>query len=262
MIRVAEGAGLVFDTASAYGVAEELLGSCLSPRVAVTTKLLPLLSSHPDHLTRLVAGQILASRTRLGRNNESPVGVMFHSPQQGAEAPVVAALLAARDAGLCQHAGTSVYFPSEFDALVHGQDIVQFPYSVFDRRFAEQGVFQRARERGITVYARAPFCQGLVVMEPERVPERLAHARPHVRTFQGICAEHGVRPAEAALRFALESPADYVVFGVDTMAQLEADLAVAKDDPSPTWLALKDALTDALRDLPEAVVVPSLWAKA
>jgi len=262
MVRKAERAGLTFDTAAAYGVAEELLGSCLSPGVALTTKLLPFLSSHPDHLTRLVASQVLASRTRLRRNDDSAVGVMFHSAQQGADPGIVAALLATRDAGLSQHVGTSMYYPNEFDALVPGQDIVQFPYSVFDRRFEEQGVFQRARDRGITVYARAPFCQGLVVMEPERVPERLAHARPYVRMFQGICAEHGVAPAEAALRFALESPADYVVFGVDTMAQLEEDLAIAASESSPAWLALRDALVQALRQLPEAVVVPSLWAKA
>jgi hypothetical protein len=189
------------------------------------------------------------------------MGVLFHAPKQGADPPIVAALLAARDGGLCQHVGTSIYFPAEFDALVPGLNSVQLPYSVFDRRFAEQGVFQRAHDRGMTVYARAPFCQGLVVMEPERVPERLAHARPYVRTFQCICAEYGIGPAEAALRFALESPADYIVFGVDTMAQLEQDLAIATSEPSPAWLALRHVLGQALRGLPDAVVVPSLWAK-
>lgn len=175
---------------------------------------------------------------------------------------MAAALFAARDAGLCQYAGSSIYFPREFDALVPGQNIVQFPHSIFDRRFEEAGVFQRAHDLGMTVYARAPFCQGLVVMEPERVPERLAHARPYVQAYRAICTKFGVSPVEAALRFALGSAADYVVFGVDDMAQLEEDLALASSAPSKGWLALKESLATALNDLPEAVVVPSLWAKA
>ena len=262
MLRAAQLRGLALDTAAAYGRAEELTGSCLSTGISVTTKLLPLLSSHPSHLTRLVTGEIIASRSRLRMNEHSLLGVLFHSPQQGAQPDMVAALRAARDAGLCQHFGTSVYFPHEFDALVEGQDIVQLPYSIVDRRFAEAGVFQRAHDMGMTVYARAPFCQGLVIMEPENVPERLAHARSYVATLHGICREHGVSPVEAALRFALEAPVDYVVFGVDEMAQLDEDLAIAASAPTSGWLALREALVSALRDLPDSVVVPSLWAQA
>lgn len=262
MLRAAERAGLGLDTAAAYGVAEELIGSAVSPGVPLTTKLLPLLSAHPDHLPRLVASEVLASRTRLARSAESPLGILFHTPQYGADPAMVAALLAARDGGLCQHVGASIYFPSEFDALLPGQDIVQLPYSVFDRRFAASGVFDRARERGTRVYARSPFCQGLVVMEPASVPDRLAHARPFVKAFQRVCVRFGISPAEAAFRFALDGPADHIVFGVDTMAHLEEDLSFASSPPPPGWPDIKTALIAALRDLPEAVVVPSLWAKA
>jgi len=260
ILRAAQLRGLALDTAAAYGRAEELTGRCLSAGVSVTTKLLPLLSSHSGHLTRLVESEIIASRSRLRMNDQSILGVLFHSPEQGAQREMVAALRAARDAGLCQYIGTSIYFPHEFDVLVEGQDIVQLPYSIIDRRFAEARVFQRAHDMGMTVYARAPFCQGLVIMDPASVPERLAHARSYVGTFRGICREHGISPVEAALRFALEAPVDYVVFGVDDMAQLDEDLAIAASAPSSGWLALKESLVSALRDLPDSVVVPSLWA--
>jgi aryl-alcohol dehydrogenase-like predicted oxidoreductase len=98
-------------------------------------------------------------------------------------------------------------------------------------------------------------------MAPERVPKRLEQARPYVEAFRAICVEHRLRPVEAALRFALESSADYVVFGVENMTQLGEDLAIAAAPPSPGWLSLKDSLDTVLHDLPEAVVVPSLWAK-
>jgi aryl-alcohol dehydrogenase-like predicted oxidoreductase len=262
MLRAGVQAGLAFDTAAAYGTAEELIGGLSAPDVPLTTKLLPLLSAHPDHLRRVVASEVLASRTRLGRGADASLGVLFHTPQYGAHQGMVDALLAARDSGLCDHVGTSIYFPGEFDALLPGQDIVQLPYSVFDRRFATSGVFERARERGIRVYARSPFCQGLVVMEPERVPDWLAHARPFVRAFRDVCARFAMSPAEAAFRFALDGPADHVVFGVDSMEQLSQDLSFAASAPSPGWAELKEALGAALRELPEAVVVPSLWAKA
>ncbi len=262
MLRTAERAGLALDTAAAYGGAEELVGSTVSPQVPLTTKLLPFLSAHPDHLRRLIASEILASRTRLARNAQSPVGVLFHTPQYGAEPRMVAALLAARDSGLCQHVGASIYFPSEFDALLPGLDIVQVPYSVFDRRFASSGVFERARERGILVYARSPFCQGLVVMEPAAVPDRLAHARPFVTVFRAVCDRYGIVPAEAAFRFALDGPADHIVFGVDDMGQLEEDLRFAASPPPQQWADVARALAAELSELPEAVVVPSLWAGA
>jgi aryl-alcohol dehydrogenase-like predicted oxidoreductase len=261
MLEAGVRAGLGVDTAAAYGTAEELVGSSVSPDVPLTTKLLPMLSAHSDHLTRLVASEIMASRVRLGRVGRGRLGVLFHTPQYGAHRGMVAALLAAREAALCDYVGTSIYFPSEFDALLPGQDIVQLPYSVFDRRFETTGAFDRARERGLTVYARSPFCQGLVVMEPEKVPDRLAHARPFVRAFQRICARFDVPPAEAALRFALEGPADHIVFGVDTLVHLEEDLSFAASTPPAIWPELKDALVATLSELPEAVIVPSLWAK-
>lgn len=262
MLEFAERHGLTFDTAAAYGVAEELVGSCVSPMVPVTTKLLPLLSAHPAHLPRLMAGEVMASRERLRRDSTAPFGIMFHSPHYGADPAMVKALCEARQHGLCSNTGTSVYYPAELDAFVDGQDLVQLPYSVFDRRFATCGAIDRARARGIKVYARSPFCQGLVVLRPEAIPERLAHARPFIQTFWQLCEDFGMAPAEAALRFALDGPADAVVFGVDSISQLEQNLTVATSAAPILWQAMRNALSEALQQLPDAVVVPSLWANA
>ena len=105
--------------------------------------------------------------------------------------------------------GASVYTPAEaLFAIAAGLKIIQIPYHILNQSHARAGVFEAAKAAGVTVYARQPFARGEALKQ-----------------FS----------VETCLRFALESPAQFIVFGVSTLAQLEDVISIAASDPPPTW---------------------------
>ena len=62
------------------------------------------------------------------------------------------------------------------------------------------------------------------------------------RRLQALCGEHGVKLADAAVRFPLRRGADAVVVGARTPAEVDAFVAgLAAEVPEELWLALESA---------------------
>jgi aryl-alcohol dehydrogenase-like predicted oxidoreductase len=156
--------------------------------------------------------------------------------------------------------GASIYTPTEALAgLKAGLRHLQVPYHALDQSHARAGVFQAAREAGATVYARQPWGQGLLLMDERYSVEDELMARGWgagaaadvdymVWLFTHLCAKYGLTPLEAGLRFSLEAPVDYVVFGVDTVDQLTQDVAIAQSNPPASWPACYQELLDTFKD--------------
>ncbi len=231
ILDAALAAGIdTFDTASAYGNAEELLGEWITARnCADKVKIISKGSGRAD---------IEQSLKRLGL--KALDGYLLHNAQGS-----FAELQEAKRAGLVKHVGASVYQPEE----VRGEfEYVQVPYNALDRRFE--------KVQDAVVFARSPFLQGLLLMNPADVPPHLLHARPYVEAFQKIAQQFGLSPLQAALLFALHAhPTNVVVFGVKTLPQLHEIIAAART-------LLPNGYLDAVRALPvppDTVVNPTLW---
>lgn len=263
LVRTALDLGIRhFDTAQNYGRSERVLGAALAAcpngdGARVTSKLAPEVD--PADAGAVVAA-VKASHERLGRRLEA---LLLHDEQaldrwdQGLER----ALRAALDTGLVEAVGVSVYAPERaLQALsLPLLTRLQLPASVLDRRFERAGVFTAAARRGVRPVVRSIFLQGLLLLSPDRVPERLAEARPFVARFQDICAAHGLSRNAAALRFAREAwPEARLVFGAETLAQLRENV---EDHARPLEPEALEALRQAFDTVPERIVNPSLWAK-
>ncbi|MDP2648509.1 MAG: aldo/keto reductase [bacterium] len=253
------------DTACAYGTAEDTVGRWLGSRklggkIRVISKMKPhILNEYPDgtKAADIVHREVEKSLQRLGI--EYLDGYLLHSPHYIYMSHVVEGLRKAKEKGLARNIGVSIYDEAEaLKAAELGMDYVQVPYNVLDRRLHNTDFFDLARKNKVTVFARSPFLQGLLVMAPERIPPHLSHARPLVERFQKIAARHKRSPAEAALLFALaRSNADHVVFGAEELAQLEEDLNVR----STTDAALVKEIEESFQDTSRSIVNPSLWSK-
>ncbi|MCR4325585.1 MAG: aldo/keto reductase [Patescibacteria group bacterium] len=267
ILDVAHAGGIgVLDTAYAYGTAEDVVGKWLGSRklggkVRVISKMKPhVLKDYPDgaRAADIVREEVAKSLQRLGL--ESLDAYLLHSPHYIYISHVVDGLRKIKEEGLVENIGVSIYDETEaLHAVEIGMDYVQIPYNVLDRRLHDTDFFKLARKKKVTVFARSPFLQGLLLMEPERIPPHLSHARSLVERFQEIVARHNLSPAEAALIFArTRSRADYVVFGVESLSQLEEDIRSGsmKDD------ALARELEENFQDTSRGIVNPSLWSKA
>jgi aryl-alcohol dehydrogenase-like predicted oxidoreductase len=203
ILDAAYAAGITtFDTAATYGGAEELLGEWMARRelhgeVQIVSK-------------GLTQADVRRSLERLQADRLS--AYLLHSTSNGSFAD----LEEAQRAGLVAHIGASVYEPEEVRPEF---EYVQAPYNIFDRRFHEL--------TGATFFARSPFLQGLLLMDPARLPAHLTAAQEPLDQFIHIAHAHHLSPLTAALLFALASPAAYVVFGVKTRAELEEILHAA-----------------------------------
>ncbi|MFM9196091.1 MAG: aldo/keto reductase [Planctomycetia bacterium] len=255
-----------FDTAAVYGTSEEVLGRALrdlraADRVTVVTKTQPFTPDElasPARAARALEASVEASRRRLGLDC-LPL-VLFH---READAIHFDALLALRDRGWLRAAGVSCDNrpgPAAEFAARAGVAALQLPANILDPRHRRGGSFAAAAHRGVAVFVRSVYLQGLLLMPEADIPEPLRAVVPARRAIEALAAEAGIGVAELAVRFMLGlEGVTSLVMGVDTVPQLEHNLAIVGRGPLDPALAA--AVTAAIPQLPEMVVSPPLWPK-
>jgi uncharacterized protein len=266
ILDAALAAGIdTFDTAWAYGTAEDVLGvwikeRSLAGKVSIISKMKPhAVNDYPDG-TRgadIVRAELEKSLKRLGV--ESLEGYLFHSPHYIYMTHMVEGVRQAKKEGLVKNIGVSVYDEAEaLQAAELGVDYIQVPYNAFDQRLDATHFFDIAKKNNVTVFARSPFLQGLLLMRPSEIPEHLSYLRPHLERFIAIATKFNLTPLEAALIFVNAAcRAEHIVFGVDTLLQLNEDLKVA----SSINTELVTEIKDAFKDLNHGAINPSMWSR-
>jgi aryl-alcohol dehydrogenase-like predicted oxidoreductase len=257
LLAAAAEAGVnCLDTAAAYGASEEVLGRALAElglrdRFVVVTKVRP----NPADADAVVAS-VNQSRRRLGLER-LPV-VLFH---RGDDFRHLDALLRLQAEGVIGHVGMSCdHSPAKAGELLASGLLaaLQLPANVFDRRHQQAGLFRAAAARGVAVFVRSVYLQGLLVMPDAAIPPALAAVRPARRQLEALAGEAGMSLAELALRWMLSQPGvTSVLTGVETLEQLRANIAMAGRGPlPPDLLAAIDAVVP---ELPDTVLTPALW---
>jgi aryl-alcohol dehydrogenase-like predicted oxidoreductase len=250
-----------FDTAQAYGESEVVLGRAflslgISNEVNIITKLDPKLEPQEEQKIRRAVERSL-ERLQV----PCLYGIMLHREEwldnfkHGLEKTLQSLVFD----GAIQHVGVSLYTPAmalralELDIL----EMIQVPANILDRRFADAGVFKLADEKRKQVYIRSVFLQGLLLMQPEDLPPRMAFAKPTLNKIDKLCAQYKYTRQEMALRYIKEKyPQAKIIIGAETPIQLEEDLDIWRSD------LLTDELIkmDTWSSVDEIIINPSLWS--
>lgn len=254
-----------FDTAYAYGNAEEVLGKWLSKNnlneeVKIISKLKPNIFDETECSKDVIRDQVSQSLERL--KIDSLDGYLFHTPAYVYRDDAIEALLSCKSEGLIKNCGVSIY--DEKDALFAAQhkliDYIQVPYNVLDQRLDKTDFYKLKSSSSKTVFARSPFVQGLVFMDINSVPPHLDKAKDYLNSLDNIIAEYGINRLTASMLFPLyNSGNDFIVFGVDTLEQLIADCTVVSDN-----IKIDDCINTLKNELgvtEKSIVIPSLWKK-
>lgn len=272
MLDYAHGHGIEFlDTANAYGDAEDRIKLYGADKFKITSKL------KPNCLAGLSNSEILAKvkeelRTDLKRLGLSCLwGYYFHTPKYIYNKKAIAALMECKKEGLVENIGVSIYEPKDaLYAIRAGVDIIQVPYNILDQRLHKTDFFKRAKANGVIVFARQPFLKGLLTMSTEEFPQHLESAKSHVGQIDTIVNKYNFQRIMACLLFSLINPnVDYVVFGVDNLSQLRFNMNVNSSTASAiqNWGAIAnfgqcyEELRATFQDIPDYIVMPSLWEK-
>ena len=252
------------DTAAIYGTSEEVLGRVfhelgVADRVVVVSKVRAL---KPGELAdaavsaQAIEQSVAESRRRL-RLDCLPV-VLFHHEPDGVHLPVLERLKAR---GWLRHAGVSCGNRPGLAAKYVEEGLasaLQLPGNVLDPRHQRSGVFRQAAARGVAVFIRSVYLQGLLVMPEETIPPALRVVVPVRRRLAQIGGEAGMTLPELAVRYMLsQEGVTCILTGVETVAQIRENLALFNRGPlTPDLLA---AVVAAVPDLPDTILTPFFW---
>ncbi len=254
ILRRAAQAGLrTLDTAAGYGDAEAVLGSldALTRPLRMVTKTIGVKNG----------ADAVAERARLSVETlkRKPVDLLLvHAAADLAGAAGDALwrrLLDLRDEGLFGGIGISAYVADDPLALARRfrPAAMQLPFSLLDQRLLQSGALAQIKAVGVEVHVRSIFLQGLLFLDEDKLPPKLAGAASHLRAVRDRIARAGTTPLAAALAFVLERPeVDVAVVGVASPGEFEEILsAAAQPAPALDW--------DACAHSDELVLTPSRW---
>lgn len=261
ILDIAREAGIdTLDTAAGYGDAEAVLGRICAdwPDARIVTKTCVLRDMAAGRAPAdAVRETFEGSLERLGHDRVDTLMAHLADDLLGADGDAVwAAMAALKDAGLVRRIGSSCYTAAEAQALMarYPIEIIQLPMNAFDRRMAEAGVLEACRDEGIAVHVRSAFLQGLLLMDPARLPDGFSSARAPLTAFRGAADEAGLTPLAAALCAVSDAPGvERVIVGVTSAGELREILEAAEAAAG----ASLDA--DALAVDNEALITPSRW---
>ncbi len=237
--RAVRGGVRTFDTAPAYGGSEALVGRLLrnGNEVRVVTKTPPLAAAEVTEADcEALRRSAERSCERLGRTRLDAL-LVHHGSDLGLPGGerLAATVVGMRDDGILARIGVSVYDREELDTArrLLPLDIVQLPLNVFDQRFLRDGTLAELGKEGVEVHARSAFLQGLLLMEPEELPERVSAAAELLHRWHGTRRQAGLTAIEATLAFARSTGVDVVLVGTNSVAELEECIAAMATEASP-----------------------------
>ena len=257
LIKTAEKLGIVdFDSAPAYGQAEELLGRFLDPKLSprVSSKI-----SRED--CKSVKLMISSVRETLRRTNVATLENLYlHDSEILSEigaSEAISGLEEIKDLGLAKNVGISAY---ELESLLRFKErfpqlkAFQVPENILDRRmFYSQDLLDLSKE-GNTFIVRSLFLQGLILMSPEDIPTELEAAKMAIFKLRSFSDSNFISPLSICLGYGRLIPwASGLVIGAVSSTQLQ-QIVEAKNSLPKEW-------ESEIQILPEEIVDPRLWTK-
>lgn len=241
-----------FDTAIAYGNAEERIRPFLFEGAQVISKFPPASTAHT------LAQELVESLKRLGQNHL--YAFMAHDADLLLKQPDLwAELIRLQADKLIIKKGYSLYHPEQLEKLLEADfipEIVQVPYNLLDRRFGP--AMKQLHDMGVEIHIRSVFLQGLYLMELSKLPEKLQAISSELKQLHDLALSENVSMSALALNFATQNPhIDQVVIGVDSSFQLHMNLKVLNswDDKKNTIFSQVMQLTCSHPEL----LIPSNW---
>jgi len=218
----------LLDTAAAYGLAENRIGSyhALNPNqhFVINTKF-----SKDTSITWLDSLVNSIQSMKIERIDT----IMFHSFEAYQHNKSdLKKIYAIGFPVYFKRIGVSLYTNEELEALLEDDlvTVVQLPFNLLDNQLKRGSIIERLRERKKEIHTRSCFLQGLFFMDEAKIPEKIASVKPFLRELKRIADENKIDMGHLALQYALSKDyIDRVLIGVETIQQLEKNISWAEE---------------------------------
>lgn len=227
------------DTAVAYGTSELVIGDYLKEsgnRLFVTSKF----KVGDENPTKDLEAKKELTREHLGQVDL----YFFHDGQNMIRhaARLEESLRRMQEEGFTKHLGASIYEVEEIEAFLQYDWLkgIQVPMNILDDRIVRSGLLEELKKRGVTVFVRSVFLQGLLCME--KVPERFAFLEPYVEELRDVAKEEEMSLMELSVAYIRDLPGiSSLVLGCETAEQVQQNADLINVKP------ISAAGTDAIR---------------
>lgn len=221
------------DTARAYGDSEEVIGRFLKQWKGEMPFICTKVPHVPDERANDIEAYVVESvETSLKNLGVSKVNaVMLHTAPDVAQygqtlADAMGKLI---ELGYTDQVGVSVYNNDEIEEMLKYDvyTVTQVPMSIFDQRLIANGAVKKLQEKGVTVFVRSVFLQGLFFLDPDKItdPILVEHAAPKIRLLRQIAAQEGLNVAQLAIAFMRDCVGiTSLVLGADTPDQVKSNI--------------------------------------
>ena len=247
------------DTAAAYGTSEEVVGSWLQANGHPVLAISKFTLKTDDPIAEL-RGQIAESRRLLGKID----GYLFHNADQMRchHEKVRPILEEMKQTGGTSFIGASVYTVQDvedFLELCPWLDAIQIPMSVLDTRIVQQGLLDELSKRGIAVFVRSVFLQGMLCME--RAPEKYSFMQPSLDALREVARKGGMTLTQLAVSYIRDLPGvTSLVLGCETAQQVRDNAQLING--RPLTADKLDAVAQISRNVPMEHCLDVILGKA
>ncbi len=258
-----EGGVNCFDTAASYGDSEEIIGRALAElgltdKIIIITKVAPVSRAVIDagKAGEFIEKSVITSLKRLRLDALSIC--LFHREEN---AECMAALLRLKERGLFRYAGVSVMTTEAAGDIIASDkaEALQIPINLLDHRFLNQGICDLAARKGMAVFVRSIYLQGLLTMKEEDIPVSVKEdVLPVIRRLRHLAGQTGLSLPEMALRYVLGLPGvTALLAGAEKAEQVRRNIGMVTKGALPT--DLMEAISNVVPNLPDRVIVPAMW---
>ena len=246
-----------FDTASAYGNSEEVLGKSINKEKI--SYIISKLSS--NDFIRDLEGSVDRSLRRL--QCQTLYGLLLHDSKllldwDNSFDNTVAELLASNKV---KYFGVSIYTENDFSKALENKaiTIIQIPFNIFDQRAIKYDWFRRAKAKNKLLFIRSVYLQGLLLMDKNSLPANLQGAKRYLDILKHHCELLDTSAATLALSFVNSvAKESLILFGCDNLLQAQQNINIFNglSDLSDTMISniYKD-----FKDVPENIFNPTKW---
>lgn len=273
LLRRAASMGVAaFDTARAYGDAEDRIGSAFegATPVETITKLDPLArlpdDASPADAEAATDESVARSLVALKRTSLDTLLLHRAAHVTSHNGAIWNRLNELRKAGVIGRIGVSAQSPEDAHLALAAEGLghIQLPFNVLDWRWAERGVIEvLRRRRDVTVHARSIFLQGLLAREDANLWPHITGVDPDriLFTLNSLArALNRKNAADLCLAYARgQDFIDGVVVGMETENQLSENLRLYVERP----LSADECTIVANRmpRVPVQLLDPALWPR-
>ncbi len=255
-----------FDTASAYGNSEEVLGDFFTSvtnksGIIFTTK---FKVASEDKLTdasieKQIYNYVEQSLQRL-KINKIPIYMLHYAKDMTQYGKIVPETLKKlKREGLIGKVGVSVYNPEEVEEMLKYDlyEAVQIPMNIFDQRMISSGILEKLKDTNTIVFVRSVFLQGLFFLDPMNLPVKLKMAKEPLLLLHKLAERENMGIAQMAISYIRDMEGvSSLVLGVETPEQIIENVKLI--DAPPISLETRDQLEGFSKSVPILEIMEGL----